>query len=159
MTASHLPHLERAWSPSGFLVCHNGKKWVLIDACYSIDKTLSCCMICFCHNGFMSASKAAKPLQGEDVENIGYVIPVDVVQHFITDFDLNGKFTSFPILGIEWQKMESPYLRKAMGMKVSLTDTCIFMTLLHPPSCNQETDQPARPRAINLYILCYHSVC
>lgn len=59
-------------------------------------------------------------MQGEDVENIGYVIPVDVVQHFITDFDKNGKFTSFPILGIEWQKMESPYMRKAMGMKVRL---------------------------------------
>lgn len=58
-------------------------------------------------------------MQGEDVENIGYVIPVDVVQHFITDFDRNGKFTSFPILGIEWQRMESPYMRKAMGMTVS----------------------------------------
>jgi len=46
-----------------------------------------------------------------------YVIPVDVVLHFITDFDRNGRFTGFPILGIEWQKMESPYMRKAMGMK------------------------------------------
>ena len=54
------------------------------------------------------------------MENIGYVIPVDVVHHFITDFDKNGKFTSFPMLGIEWQKMESPYMRKAMGMKARL---------------------------------------
>ena len=54
------------------------------------------------------------------MENIGYVIPVDVVHHFITDFDKNGRFTSFPILGIEWQKMESPYMRKAMGMSVRL---------------------------------------
>lgn len=56
--------------------------------------------------------------QGEDAENIGYVIPVDVVQHFITDFERNGCFTSFPILGIDWQKMESKFLREALGMKV-----------------------------------------
>ena len=67
---------------------------------------------------FADSFQNAYTMQGEDVENIGYVIPVDVVHHFITDFDKNGRFTSFPILGIEWQKMESPYMRKAMSMKV-----------------------------------------
>lgn len=57
--------------------------------------------------------------QSEDAENIGYVIPVDVVQHFIIDFNRNGRFTKFPVLGIEWQKLESPYLRDALGMKVN----------------------------------------
>ena len=57
-------------------------------------------------------------MQTEDAENIGYVIPVDVVNHFITDFERNNRFTSFPILGVDWQKMESPYLRAALGMKV-----------------------------------------
>jgi hypothetical protein len=28
-------------------------------------------------------------------------------------------FAGFPILGIEWQKMENPDLRKAMGMKAN----------------------------------------
>ena len=59
-------------------------------------------------------------MQTEDAENIGYVIPIDVVQHFITDFERNNRFTSFPILGVDWQKMESPYLRAALGMKVLL---------------------------------------
>lgn len=71
--------------------------------------------ICLC-----IASHSEVFIQSEDAENIGYVIPVDVIQHFITDFDRNGKFTSFPILGIDWQKMESPFLRKAFGMKVKL---------------------------------------
>ena len=58
-------------------------------------------------------------LQHEDAENIGYIIPPPVIQHFITDFERNGRYTAFPALGVEWQKMESPFLRKALGMSVS----------------------------------------
>ena len=58
-------------------------------------------------------------LQHEDAENIGYIIPPPVIQHFITDFERNGRYTAFPALGVEWQKMESPFLRKALGMTVS----------------------------------------
>lgn len=57
-------------------------------------------------------------VQHEDAENIGYIIPPPVIQHFITDFERNGCYTAFPALGIEWQKMESPFLRKSLGMKV-----------------------------------------
>lgn len=39
-------------------------------------------------------------------------------QHFITDYEKNKSFSGFPALGIEWQRMESPFLRKALGMKV-----------------------------------------
>jgi hypothetical protein len=31
----------------------------------------------------------------------------------------------FPILGIEWQKMENPDLRKAMGMKQDKKGVCV----------------------------------
>ncbi len=41
-----------------------------------------------------------------------------VINHFITDYERNGRYTGFPALGIEWQKMESPVLRSALGMKV-----------------------------------------
>ena len=57
-------------------------------------------------------------LQHEDAENIGYIIPPPVIQHFITDFERNGRYTAFPALGVEWQKMESPFLRSALGMSV-----------------------------------------
>ncbi|XP_050223892.1 protease Do-like 9 [Mercurialis annua] len=52
-----------------------------------------------------------------DAENIGYVIPTPVISHFIQDFEKNGAYTGFPLLGIGWQKMENPDLRMAMGMK------------------------------------------
>ncbi|KAF3780420.1 Protease Do-like 9 [Nymphaea thermarum] len=59
---------------------------------------------------------AFQSLKHEDVENIGYVIPTPVIMHFIKDYEKSGEYTGFPILGVEWQKMENPDLRKAMGM-------------------------------------------
>ncbi|KAL9315628.1 hypothetical protein ACSQ67_016629 [Phaseolus vulgaris] len=59
---------------------------------------------------------AFQSLKHEDVENIGYVIPTPVIQHFIQDYEKNGAYTGFPILGVEWQKMENPDLRMSMGM-------------------------------------------
>ena len=38
-------------------------------------------------------------------------------QHFINDYEKNKSFSGFPALGIDWQKMESPFLRKSLGMK------------------------------------------
>ncbi|XP_028778629.1 protease Do-like 9 [Neltuma alba] len=60
---------------------------------------------------------AFQSLKNEDVENIGYVIPTPVILHFIHDYERNGAYTGFPILGVEWQKMENPDLRMSMGME------------------------------------------
>ncbi|WCJ36035.1 DegP protease 9 [Euphorbia peplus] len=60
---------------------------------------------------------AFQSLKHEDAENIGYVIPTPVITHFIHDYEKTGAYTGFPYLGIEWQKMENPDLRTAMGMK------------------------------------------
>mmetsp|Transcript_40595 Transcript_40595/g.129478 ORF Transcript_40595/g.129478 Transcript_40595/m.129478 type:complete len:473 (+) Transcript_40595:134-1552(+) len=62
---------------------------------------------------------AFQSLKHEDAENIGYIIPTPVIQHFIQDYEKNHKYTGFPALGIEWQKMENPDLRKALGMKAT----------------------------------------
>ncbi|GAV72580.1 Trypsin domain-containing protein [Cephalotus follicularis] len=59
---------------------------------------------------------AFQSLKHEDVENIGYVIPTPVIMHFIYDYEKNGAYTGFPILGVEWQKIENPDLRVSMGM-------------------------------------------
>ncbi|KAI3884400.1 hypothetical protein MKW92_045993, partial [Papaver armeniacum] len=59
---------------------------------------------------------AFQSLKHEDVENIGYVIPTTVINHFIEDYEKKEEYTGFPTLGIEWQKMENPDLRMAMGM-------------------------------------------
>ncbi|KAH7302053.1 hypothetical protein KP509_23G054200 [Ceratopteris richardii] len=59
---------------------------------------------------------AFQSLKHEDAENIGYVIPTPVIAHFIKDYERNGDYTGFPILGIDWQKIENPDLRKSLGM-------------------------------------------
>lgn len=48
---------------------------------------------------------------GSDAENIGYVIPTPVINHFLDDYERNGTFTGFPALGVQWQRMESAALR------------------------------------------------
>lgn len=60
---------------------------------------------------------AFQSLKNEDTEAISYIIPTPVIHHFIEDFDIHGKYTGFPALGVEWQKMESPVLRAALGME------------------------------------------
>ena len=49
-------------------------------------------------------------------ENIGYVIPTPIVEHFMKDFLADGKYSGFPALGISWQTMESPQMREAYKM-------------------------------------------
>lgn len=59
---------------------------------------------------------AFQSLRNEDVENTSYIIPTPVVLHFITDYERHGRYTGFPALGVEWQKMESPALRESFGL-------------------------------------------
>ena len=59
---------------------------------------------------------AFQSLKDGDADGIGYIVPVPVVQHFLNDVAVNGKYTGFPVLGIEWQKLESPSLRRALGL-------------------------------------------
>jgi len=50
------------------------------------------------------------------VENISYVIPTPVVQHFLEDVARHGRYTGFPALALETQRTESPALRGALGL-------------------------------------------
>ncbi|GIL64530.1 hypothetical protein Vafri_18424 [Volvox africanus] len=60
---------------------------------------------------------AFQSLKHEDAENIGYIIPTPVIEHFLTDYARHGRYTGFPCLGVEWQKMENPDLRAALKMQ------------------------------------------
>lgn len=60
---------------------------------------------------------AFQALTGSDVENVGYVIPTPVVEHFLVDYQRTGTFSGFPAVGVQWQRMESDALRKAYKMK------------------------------------------
>lgn len=43
-------------------------------------------------------------------QNIGYMIPVPIIEHFLKDFD-DGTYDGFPILGIEYNTMENAALK------------------------------------------------
>ncbi|KAJ4768206.1 protease Do-like protein [Rhynchospora pubera] len=57
---------------------------------------------------------AFQVLRGDDIENIGYVIPTTVVSHFLQDYEKNGKYTGFPSLGVLLQKMGNPALSECL---------------------------------------------
>ncbi|KAG2443617.1 hypothetical protein HXX76_001968 [Chlamydomonas incerta] len=60
---------------------------------------------------------AFQSLKHEDAENIGYIIPTPVIHHFLTDYERHGRYTGFPCLGVEWQKLENPDLRAVLKMQ------------------------------------------
>ncbi|QHI69909.1 S1C family serine protease [Tichowtungia aerotolerans] len=57
-------------------------------------------------------------------DNIGYIIPVPVVQHFLKDIQ-NNRQDGVPDLGINWQKMENPDMRRRYGMAPGQTGMLI----------------------------------
>jgi len=77
---------------------------------------------------------------GSDVENIGYVVPTPVINHFLEDYKKNKAFTGFPSLGIQWQRMESDDLRKASGM--SEDQSGILIRAVSPISSAQKVLKP-----------------
>jgi len=68
-----------------------------------------------------------------NAENIGYIIPVPVVQHFLEDVERNkGNCSGFCDIGIQIQLMESEHIRLAMGMKKDQTG--ILVNKVYPLS-------------------------
>lgn len=64
-------------------------------------------------------------------ENIGYMVPVPVIKHFLTDME-DGKYDGIPGLGISWQKMENPDLRRKF--KMNETQSGILVNKIYPDS-------------------------
>ncbi|PCH57353.1 MAG: serine protease, partial [Legionellales bacterium] len=64
-------------------------------------------------------------------QNIGYIIPANVVQHFLTDIK-SGKYIGFPSIGVAIQAMESSALRELHGM--SDVQSGILVTKVNPRS-------------------------
>eukprot|EP00933_Yihiella_yeosuensis_P033675 TRINITY_DN27332_c0_g1_i1.p1 TRINITY_DN27332_c0_g1~~TRINITY_DN27332_c0_g1_i1.p1 ORF type:complete len:547 (-),score=110.05 TRINITY_DN27332_c0_g1_i1:197-1837(-) len=57
----------------------------------------------------------------EGTENIGYVIPSEVLLHFLEDYSRHKCFTGFGSAGFEFQPLESPVLRLALGLKGTMS--------------------------------------
>ncbi|KAF4668813.1 hypothetical protein FOL47_002861 [Perkinsus chesapeaki] len=64
---------------------------------------------------------AFQALRGEGTENISYIIPTEIVKHFLEDFHKHGKYTGFGDGGFAFQPLESAYIRKDLGMPNSVT--------------------------------------
>jgi hypothetical protein len=60
---------------------------------------------------------AFQSMNAGEAENIGYIIPVPIVEHFLKDWADNGDYLGFPSLACSLEVMESPLLRKAYGME------------------------------------------
>ena len=61
---------------------------------------------------------------GEDTENIGYMVPTPIVKHFLTDIK-DGQYDGIPGLGISWQDMENPHIRRKYHMTAKQTGVLI----------------------------------
>ena len=67
-----------------------------------------------------------------DAENIGYVIPTPVITHFLEDYEKNQRYTGFPSLGCDFQKLENKDLKRAK--KVPQNESGVLLRKLEPLS-------------------------
>jgi len=62
-------------------------------------------------------------------ENIGYLIPVEVVRHFLDDWASDGKYDGFPSLGVRASTLENPTLRKYLKLDKSVKGVVIHRVM------------------------------
>ncbi|ERN20200.1 protease Do-like 10, mitochondrial [Amborella trichopoda] len=58
-------------------------------------------------------------------ENIGYIIPVPVIKHFLSDVDESGKYVGFCSLGLSCQPSENAQLREHFHMHPEMTGVLV----------------------------------
>lgn len=58
-------------------------------------------------------------------ENIGYIIPVPVIKHFLADVEENGKYIGFCSLGLSCQPTENLQLRQHFQMQPEMTGVLV----------------------------------
>ena len=59
---------------------------------------------------------AFQALRDGESENIGYIIPSEIVLHFLEDFARNKVYTGFGDCGFGYQRLENSHMRQALGM-------------------------------------------
>ncbi|KAG6662629.1 hypothetical protein I3843_03G238100 [Carya illinoinensis] len=58
-------------------------------------------------------------------ENIGYIIPVPVIKHFLSGVEQSGKYVGFCSLGLFWQPTENVQLRNHFKMRPEMTGVLV----------------------------------
>jgi S1-C subfamily serine protease len=59
---------------------------------------------------------AFQHLVSPGAENIGYVVPIPIIQRFLADVK-DGSYHGIPALGVNWQETENPALRRSLGLR------------------------------------------
>jgi S1-C subfamily serine protease len=77
---------------------------------------------------------AFQSLSQEEIENIGYVVPVNVINHFLEDVEKHGKYSGVCGLGVRLQGMENEDLRKFYNLKAGETGVLILSSAPLAPS-------------------------
>ena len=85
----------------------------------------------------------------DQAENIGYVVPVSVVQHFLEDIRRHGRYTGFCSLGARMALLENPAQRRLLqldrvknGIKEHGADVGVMISSLNPISYAKQYLQP-----------------
>lgn len=68
-------------------------------------------------------------------ENIGYMVPVPVMVHFLKDIE-DGNLNGIPGLGVSYQEMENPDIRLKYGMSEKQTGVLVNKTYFGAPADN-----------------------
>ncbi len=66
-------------------------------------------------------------------QNIGYLVPVSMVKHFIDDMK-DGHYDGFANLGLGTQKLENPAMRRFYGLDDNITGKLVDKVVYHSPS-------------------------
>jgi hypothetical protein len=66
----------------------------------------------------------------EGAENIGYIIPVPVVEHFLRDIEMTGKYQGFCSPAFNWQVCENPGMRDSL--KIPHSEGGVLVSQVHP---------------------------
>lgn len=74
---------------------------------------------------------AFQGLYGPTTENIGYMVPAPVIEHFMQDIN-DGVLDGIPELGVSMQKMENQDLRKKFGLSGQTTG--VLINKIYPDS-------------------------
>jgi len=61
----------------------------------------------------------------EEAENVGYMVPTPVIEHFLEDVK-DGRYDGFPQIGVRVQNMESESQRLAAGMSAKQTGALVM---------------------------------
>ncbi len=69
---------------------------------------------------------AFQSLADEDIENIGYVVPVNVINHFLEDVKRHGRYTGVSGLGVRLQALENEAIRRRKGMEEGDTGVLVI---------------------------------